>query len=52
MYETSIKIKDIIELFPVEPLFGNKQGTKLKTHWIVFIKNQDTTDKLKQIKGE
>jgi len=36
--ETSIKIKDIINIFPCEPLFGNKQGTKLKTHWIVFIK--------------
>ena len=36
--ETSIKIKEIIELFPVEPLFGNKQGTKLNTHWIVFMK--------------
>ena len=37
--ETSIKIKEIIELFPTEPLFGNKQGTKLNTHWIVFIKD-------------
>ena len=36
--ETSIKIKEIIELFPIEPLFGNKQGTKLNTHWIVFMK--------------
>jgi len=38
--ELSIKIKDILELFPVEPLFGNKQGTKLNTHWIVFIKEK------------
>ena len=37
--ETSIKIKEIIDLFPIEPLFGNRQGTKLNTHWIVFMKN-------------
>ena len=36
--ESNVSIKQILDLFPVEPLFGNKQGTKLKTHWLVFMK--------------
>lgn len=36
--ETSIKIKDVLELFNKEYLFGNRQGTKLNTHWLVFMK--------------
>lgn len=38
--ETSIKIKEILDLFGLLPLFGNKQGTKLKTHWLVYLKEK------------
>ena len=36
--EMQVKTKDILELLPIEPLFGNKQGTKLKTIWLCFMK--------------
>jgi len=40
-HEMSIPIGDVIELVPREympPLIGNRQGTKLKTHFLVFMK--------------
>lgn len=33
--EEQIKLKQILDLFPINPLFGNKRA---KTHWIVFMK--------------
>jgi len=42
--ETSIKIEDIIKLFPYPPIFGNKtMGSNPakndgKNHWLVFLK--------------
>ena len=39
--ETSIKIKEVLELVPeaqYPPLLGHRAGTKLKTHWLVFSK--------------
>lgn len=33
--EEQVKLKQILDLFPVNPLFGNKRA---KTHWIVFMK--------------
>lgn len=37
-HESSIKIKEVLSLFEREPLFGNRQGTKLNTHWLCFMK--------------
>jgi SAM-dependent methyltransferase len=36
--ETQIKIKDILALTDVQPLFGHPTGRKGLTHWVVFIK--------------
>lgn len=36
--ESSIKIKKVLEILSIQPLFGNKQGTKLNTHWLCFMK--------------
>jgi hypothetical protein len=36
--ETQIKIREILELCDVPPLFGHPTGRKGLTHWIVFIK--------------
>lgn len=33
--EEQIKLREILDLFKVEPLYGNKRA---KTHWITFIK--------------
>ncbi|MDO5716390.1 MAG: class I SAM-dependent methyltransferase [Tissierellia bacterium] len=34
--EDQIKLKEILDLFPIRPLFGNKRS---KTHWLVFFKS-------------
>jgi len=37
-HESSVKIGEVLKLFSQKPLFGNRQGTKLNTHWLVFMK--------------
>ena len=36
--ETQIKVREVLELAPTQPLFGNTSGKKAGTHWYVFIK--------------
>ena len=36
--ETQIKVREVLELAPARPLFGNTSGKKAGTHWYVFIK--------------
>lgn len=36
--ETQVKIGEVIELAPQEPLFGHLSGRKGLTHWLVFMK--------------
>lgn len=36
--ETQIKVREVLDLAPVRPLFGNTSGKKAGTHWMVFIK--------------
>jgi len=36
--ETQVKVREVLELAPVAPLFGNTSGRKAGTHWIVFMK--------------
>lgn len=36
--ETQIKVREVLALPPVQPLFGNVSGKKAGTHWYVFIK--------------
>lgn len=36
--EDQIKIKDIISLSPIKPLFGHTTGRHGKTHWVTFMK--------------
>lgn len=35
--EDQIKLKEILEICPFKPLFGNKRA---KTHWLVFFKSE------------
>jgi 23S rRNA G2069 N7-methylase RlmK/C1962 C5-methylase RlmI len=37
--ETQVKVKEVLELTPVQPLFGHVSGRKGLTHWLCFIKN-------------
>lgn len=36
--ETQIKVREVLELAPYPPLFGNVSGKKAGTHWYVFMK--------------
>lgn len=36
--ETQIKVREVLELTDVQPLFGNTSGKKAGTHWYVFMK--------------
>lgn len=36
--ETQIKVREVLALTPVRPLFGNTSGKKAGTHWYVFMK--------------
>ena len=36
--ETQVKIKEVLALTPVKPLFGHPTGRKGITHWYVFMK--------------
>lgn len=37
--ETQVKLREVLELTPHQPLFGNTSGKKAGTHWLVFMKN-------------
>ena len=36
--EVQIKLKDILEVIEVNPLFGHKSGKNNNTHWLCFMK--------------
>jgi hypothetical protein len=39
--EESVKIGVVLKLLPIEPLFGQKAGTRHRTHWLCFMKIPD-----------
>ena len=36
--ESEFKLKEVIALSPIAPLFGHPSGKFMKTHWLAFIK--------------
>jgi SAM-dependent methyltransferase len=36
--EREKKLKEILPLFPAEPLFGHPTGSRSQTHWLCFMK--------------
>jgi len=38
--ETQIKVREVLDLAPMRPLFGHLSGRKSLTHWLVFMKPQ------------
>lgn len=36
--EDEVSVREILVLTPEKPLFGNRYGKHLKSHWIVFLK--------------
>lgn len=43
--ETDIKVSEILKLTNEKPIFGHKSGKRSNTHWICFMKEEDTTEK-------
>ena len=39
--ETQIPVSQILPLAPARPLFGQRCGKTAKTHWIIFLKQND-----------
>lgn len=39
--ETQVKVKEVLELCPVKPIFGQVSGRNGATHWLVFMKFQE-----------
>ncbi|MBL4748412.1 MAG: SAM-dependent methyltransferase [Magnetovibrio sp.] len=42
--ETQIKVREVIDLAPMRPLFGHLSGRKGLTHWLVFMKPQTSNE--------
>jgi SAM-dependent methyltransferase len=40
--ETQVKLREVLALTPMRPLFGNTSGKKAGTHWLVFMKGAGT----------
>jgi hypothetical protein len=38
--ETQVKLREVLELTPHQPLFGHTSGKKAGTHWLVFMKSE------------
>ena len=36
--ESQVKVREVLDLVPVRPLFGHVSGRKGLTHWLVFMK--------------
>ncbi|WP_260846596.1 class I SAM-dependent methyltransferase [Shewanella algae] len=36
--ETQVKVREVLDLAPIPPLFGHLSGRKGLTHWLVFMK--------------
>lgn len=36
--ETSVKLDEILKLFPYRPLFGTRTGQRNNVHWVLFLK--------------
>lgn len=39
--ETQIPVREILQLTPERPLFGQRCGKSAKTHWIIFMKEEN-----------
>ena len=42
--ETQIKLKDVLNCFSQSPLFGHTTTHNLKTHWMVFFKEEKESE--------
>jgi hypothetical protein len=40
--ETQVKVGEVLALAPIPPLFGHVSGRKGLTHWLVFMKPDES----------
>ena len=40
---TENPVSEILKLTPMKPLYGHKSGKQAQTHWIAFLKPEDTS---------
>jgi SAM-dependent methyltransferase len=40
--DSSVPVREILELTPEKPLYGHKSGKTMQTHWIAFLKTNTT----------
>ena len=40
-YEYRIPLKDVLALCPAKPIIGNRRPKASKTHWILFMRDED-----------
>lgn len=40
--ESDIPLREILSLTPVQPLFGHRSGKAQKTHWVTFMKVEES----------
>lgn len=38
--ETSVSLKQILELTPHKPILGHPSGKRMGTHWVLFVKDE------------
>ena len=43
--EVEIPTKEIIEVFGKKPLFGHKSGKRMNTNWLVFMKDEEGSER-------
>lgn len=41
-HEFNIPLKEILKLTPIQPLFGHKSGKAQLTHWLCFMKPEES----------
>ena len=42
--EYQISLADVIALAPCRPLFGHRSGKRSRTHWVIFMKDNENTE--------
>lgn len=47
--EAQVKLREVLDLAPCVPMFGNTSGRKAGTHWMVFIKPRETSADLAMV---
>lgn len=45
-YEYHIPLKDVLKLCPAKPIIGNRRPKASKTHWVLFMREQETLEQV------